>query len=300
MLSVYDFFNPVGNKGQDLTVIGVSWQYWLAIIISIGSIACLFIFKKTYFKLANSKLFLKGLGVFQLTLYVVYYSLQMLYLYYFKAEGKLLRGWTWIFPLHLSSITQLISGILLIKASDKLFSITAPWVVILVFFSLLIPADKATGPQHFFYWLYYVVHIIIIFTYWFLYMYGLVKFDTKWLKQSFIFLLLFSVIALGFNALTLVIAKNKNEITNFLFIGYLGYPLWGNVTTANILGSQKLWPLGYFFLLIFAMVFVCLGFLILTKVQPYYVKKKDKLVAVKAKTQPWNFKALKAMFKIRN
>ncbi|WP_342189500.1 MULTISPECIES: hypothetical protein [unclassified Spiroplasma] len=300
-LSLYDFFNPAGSSGEVITKIGVTWQYWLPVILSLIALACLFIFKTGYVKLAQNKLFLRILGIFQIFLYFLYYFLHFLYLYYFKESGKNLRGWPWIFPFHLSSITQIISGILLIKANDKLFSITAPWVVIMVFASLLIPADKSYGPQHFSYWLYYVLHVIIIFTYWFLYMYGIVQYHRDYLLWSFISLIIFSLMALSFNAFSLVIAKNENEITNLLFIGRDGYPLWGSgnnlVTTANIFDrTGRLWPLGYIFIFTFGIFFTSLGYLILTKVQPYFSKKGNKFVPLKRVKQPWDFKALGIMF----
>lgn len=303
ILTISDFFNPTGNPKYVITEVGTSWQYWVPLIICLLILSTLFIFKNFYLKLAKNKIFLMSLGIFQIFLYILYYFLHFLYLYYFKEKGdpagKTLRGWPWLFPLHLSSITQILSGILLIRPNSYIFSITAPWVVIMVSVSFFLPAVTYYGPQHLSYWLFYIIHLIIVFTYWFLYIYGLVKYNRAYLLWSFISLIIFSLIALLFNGFSLLIYKNQNELTNFLFIGYKGYRLSSTITTANIFGTDKLWPLGYFFILIFGIIFLSLGHLFLSKIQPYYEwkSKTNKFVTLKRVRQKWDFASFKNMFK---
>lgn len=296
---MFDFFNPEGSKGQSITIIGVSWQYWLAVFISVFSIGLLFVCKKSYARMANKRYLMVGLGIIQLFLFFIYYILHFIYLYGFKLQSENLRGWTWILPLHLSSITQLLSAYLLIKPNTKLFSITAPWVVILVFASIIIPADKSYGPQHFSYWSYYALHIIIIFTYWYLYMYGFVKYERKYLLWSFLSLLIFSLIALTWNGISISIARIPQEITNMLFIGLKGYPLWGSISTSTIWTGGKntnLWFLGYFPIAIFGLFFVGLGHLVISRVQPYYMLENKQLLALARQKQKFDFKAFKDMW----
>lgn len=295
---MYNFFNPEGSLGQSITLIGITWQYWLGVLISLFSIGALFVFKKTYAKLFVHRWLMTSLGIFQILLYFVYYLLHFIYLYGFGLSGSNLRGWTWILPLHLSSITQILSGIMLIKPNSKIFSVTAPWAVIMVFASILIPADKAYGPQHFSYWSYYVLHIIIIFTYWYLYMYGFVKYERNYLGWSFIGLILFSLTALSWNALSISIARISQEVTNLLFIGRDGYPLSSTLTTGNIWDrSNRLWPLGYIPIAGFGLIFVSLGHLLISKIQPYYEQKNGQIALLKRHKQSWDFKAFKDMWK---
>ncbi len=296
---MYDFFNPAGSSGESITIIGITWQYWLGVLLSLFAIASLFIFKKTYVKFSRRRYLMVSLGIFQLLLYFLYYALHFIYLYGLGEKDNNLRGWTWIVPLHLSSITQIISAILLIKPNSKLFSITAPWTVIMVFASILIPANKSFGPQHFSYWSYYILHIIIIFTYWYLYMYGFVQYQRQYLLSSFVIFLLFALLALGWNGLSLAIARIPEEVTNLLFIGPDGYPLWGKITSANIWTSGKnnvLWPLGYFPMAILGIIFIALSHMLISRIQPFYQQKKGKLIRLKRQKQKWDIKAFKDMW----
>jgi hypothetical protein len=86
-----------------------------------------------------------------------------------------------------------------------------------------------------------------------------------------------------------------------LYLGRGGYPLPNGLTTANVFGrSGRLWPLGFIFLFIFGIIFASLGFLVLTKIQPYYLKKANKFVVLPRKRQKWDFKAFVAMFTLDN
>lgn len=294
--SLYDFFNPAGSDNQ-IIEIGISWQYWMIVLISVFSLSLLFIFKRAYLYTLKLSFFRIALGYFQIFLYIFYYFLHFLYLYGFKDQNLELRGWPWILPFHLSSITQIFSGILLIKPNNKLFSISAPWVVFMVTASIFIPATKSAGPEHFAFWSYYILHIIILFTYWSLYMYGLVKYERRMFGWSFISLTIFSLVALSINAISLKIAKSPHEITNFLFIGREGYPLWGDITTSNIWNHENLWPLGFFFLYAFGISLLFISHLMLVKVKPFYYKNKDnKFVVLESEKEKWDFITFKIMF----
>lgn len=269
------FFNSVG---KDIVSPLFSTNYWIGFAVSIAVISTLFIFKSFYAKVSKYNSFRYTLGVTQLLLYVTYFLFHQL-------SGDI--TWKDYMPFQLCSVLDLASGILLIFPSEKLFSMTFPLVAPVVIVFLLPDATKwVYGLNNFFYYQYYFHHIIILFGYFYLYLYGHIKYNKMLLKETITGLVFFGIFVYLFNT---------SFDTNYLFIGDIGY----HAAFGNYLFNTGAWlpifrfgfmfGVGLFFL-------IPLHFSLVKWFKPYYLNKgsevnpyyKNKKNFIKKITLKWN------------
>lgn len=225
-------------------------NYWIGLSVSIALIASLFIFKNFYAHVSKYNLFRYSLGSLQL----IAYCLDI----YFKSMNN---GFIWTehMPFHLSSLLDLSIAFLLLYPNEKFFSLTFPLVgpVVLAF---LLPDKRVYGLDNFFYYQYYLNHLIIFFGFFYLYTYGHVKFQQGYLKQSCFFMTSFAIFVFVFN----VIFR-----TNYLFIGSLGFSfseVYWFLSTGNwnpVFRFLFMWSVGVMFIVLF-------NALIIKYFPPYY------------------------------
>lgn len=248
-----------GNPDQIINPL-FGMYYWIGLTISFFLIISLFIFKRFYPNLSKSYLFKCSLGIFQLLLYIGFYLVHGL-------NGDNYH-WVDYFPFQLCSVLNLTSAALLMIPNKSLFNITFPLIgpVILAF---LLP-DKTKwvfGPQHFLYWDYYFIHIIILFSYLLLYLYGHIEYDKIYIKKSILYLTLFG---------SGVFIFNTSFGTNYLFIGSAGYTAsFGK----KILDTSVWLPiLRFTFMSVIGISLLVLTYILIIKtLVPFYLEKGTKI-----------------------
>ncbi|WP_425381063.1 hypothetical protein [Spiroplasma endosymbiont of Polydrusus pterygomalis] len=277
--------------GNPQTVINplFGMYYWIGLTISFILIISLFIFKKFYVNLSKSYLFKWNLGIFQLFLYISFYVVHGL-----SGDNYY---WYDYFPFQLCSVLNLTSSILLMIPNKSLFNMTFPLIgpVILAF---LLP-DKAKwvfGPQHFLYWNYYLIHIIIMFSYLLLYLYGHIEYEKIYIKKSILYLTLFGAGVFIFNT---------SFGTNYLFIGSAGYTagfgkkvldtsVWLPIFRFIFMSTVGISLLGLTYIFIiktFVPFYIEKG----TKINPIYENKKTLITKFSSKFKFWRKKGKKML-----
>ncbi|WP_342218234.1 hypothetical protein [Spiroplasma endosymbiont of Amphimallon solstitiale] len=234
--------------------------YWIGLSISLFLIISLFIFKRFYANLSKCYSFKCSLGIFQILLNISFYIVHGL-------NGDNYQ-WYDYFPFQLCSVLNITSGILLIIPNKSLFNITFPLIgpVILAF---LLP-DKTKwvfGPQHFLYWNYYFIHIIILFSYLLLYLYGHIEYDKIYIKKSILYLTLFG---------SGVFIFNTSFGTNYLFIGNAGY----TASFGKKILDTSLWLpiLRFTFMSVVGISLLVLTYIFIIKtLSPFYLEKGTKI-----------------------
>lgn len=234
-------------------------NYWIGFLISFFLISSLFIFRGFYAKVSKHNGFRYVLGTFQFLIYVLYYLFH-----------QLSHDITWkdYLPFQLCSFLNLTSAFLLIFPREKLFSITFPLIgpVVLAFF-LPDVSKRVYGLDSFFFYQYYLNHTIIFFSYFYLYFYGHIEYDKFLVKQTCIFLTIFSLFIFTFNVIF---------ITNYLFIGEAGFSFsdkYWFLSTSNwypVFRFLFMWIVGLFFILLF-------NFLISKYAPPFYFESGKKI-----------------------
>ncbi|MGL5268788.1 MAG: hypothetical protein ACRC8P_03380 [Spiroplasma sp.] len=273
MNSVKLFFN--GNLKEIVSpLFGIN--YWIGFSFCFLVITSLFLFRKFYAKVSKFDGFRYSLGSFQFLIYILYFTFHQL-------SGTI--TWKDYMPFQLCSVLNLTSAFLLIYPSEKLFSLTFLLVgpIILAFF-LPDASKRVYGLNNFFFYQYYLNHLIIFFGYFYLYLYNHVKYDNLILNQSCIFITTFALCVFPFNTIF---------GTNYLFIGYDGFSFSAKywiLNTGNwnpILRFLFVWFMGLGFVLLFNFLvtkyvppfyFDC-G----TKVNPYYHNKLSLFSKIKKK-----------------
>ncbi|WP_342274243.1 hypothetical protein [Spiroplasma endosymbiont of Phycita roborella] len=234
--------------------------YWIGLSISLFLIISLFIFKRFYANLSKCYSFKYSLGIFQILLYISFYIVHGL-------NGDNYQ-WYDYFPFQLCSVLNITSGILLIIPNKSLFNITFP-LIGLVILAFLLP-DKTKwvfGPQYFLYWNYYFIHIIILFSYLLLYLYGHIEYDKIYIKKSILYLTLFGGGVFIFNT---------SFGTNYLFIGNAGYKAsFGK----KVLDTSVWLPiLRFTFMSVVGISLLVLTYIFIIKtLSPFYLEKGTKI-----------------------
>lgn len=234
--------------------------YWIGFTISFFLIASLFIFKKFYANLSKSVIFKSSLGSFQLLLYIGF----------FIVHGLTDSNFYWYdyFPFQLCSVLNLTSAILLIIPIKSVFNSTFPLIGPVILAFLLPDSTKwVFGPQHFLYWDYYFIHIIIIFSYLLLYLYGHIEYDKTYIKKSILYMTLFGGGVFIFNT---------SFGTNYLFIGSVGYKAsFGK----NVLDTSVWLPiLRFIFMFAVGISLLLLTYIFIIKnLLPFYLEKATKV-----------------------
>lgn len=258
--------------------------YWIGLTISFFLISSLFIFKSFYVNLSKNYIFKCGLGIFQLLLYIGFYLVHGFYdnNYY----------WYDYFPFQLCSVLNITSGILLILPIKNVFNITFPLIGPVILAFLLPDSTKwVFGPQHFLYWNYYIIHIIIIFSYLLLYLYGHIEYDKIYIKKSILYITLFGGGVFIFNT---------SFGTNYLFIGSVGYTASFGKEILNTATWSPILRFTFMFVIGISLVFLTYIFIIKilfpfylekgTKINPIYENKKTLITKFCNKIKfRWNF-----------
>ncbi|MDQ7983138.1 MAG: YwaF family protein [Spiroplasma sp.] len=248
-MNINRFFNP--NLKEIVSPL-FGTNHLIALILSISIFASLFIFKRFYARLSRFNAFRYTLGSIQILIYILYYTVLQIYS---------MISWKDYMPFHLSSVLDLTSAFLLFFASEKLFSWTFP-LIGPVILSFLLPdvSKRVYGPDNFYYYQYYLNHLIIFFGYFYLYLYGHIEYNKKLLFQGVSTFTLFALFVFIFN-LTFG--------TNFLFLGNLGF----SAGFGSFIFNTGLWPtiLRFLFMWIIGLIFVfSFHFSIIRFLPPFY------------------------------
>lgn len=230
-------------------------NYSIGFFLSFFIILSLFIFRNFYAKVSKCNIFRYFLGTIQLILYILYFVLHHL-------SGDIL--WKDYMPFQLCSLLDLTSAFLLFFPFEKFFSMTFPLIGPVALAFLLPDVTKRVyGFSNFFFYQYYLNHIIIFFGYFYLYLYGHTKFNTGFLKHTCVSMTFFALLIFVFNI---------SVGTNFLFIGSAGF-IFSNkywfLSTGNwnpVLRFLFIWIVGLSFVLLFK-------YLIANFLPPFYLNK---------------------------
>lgn len=256
MAKIAKFFD--GNL-KDIVSPLFGTNYWIGFSLAFLAISTLFIFKRFYAKVSKHNGFRYALGGFQFLIYIMYFLFHQL-------SGDI--TWKDYMPFQLSSLLNLTSAFLLIFPSEKLFSLTFPLIgpVILAFF-MPDSSKRVYGLDNFFFYQYYLNHLIIFFGYFYLYFYGHVRYDKLLLKHTCGFITIFALIVFVFNI---------TFGTNYLFIGEAGFSFSNKywlLSTGNwnpIFRFLFMWSIGLAFVLLF-------NFLINKYAPPFYFENGAKI-----------------------
>lgn len=290
MIEVMTFFD--GNLKEIVSPL-FGTNYWIGFSFCLFALASLFIFKGFYAKVSRFNGFRYFLGSFQFLIYILYFLFHQL-------SGTI--TWKDYMPFQLCSVLNLTSALLLIYPSEKLFSLTFPLIgPVSLAFVLPDASKRVFGLDNFFYYQYYLNHLIIFFGYFYLYFYGHVRYNNKYLKSSCYFITSFSLVVFLFN---IVFG------TNYLFIGDAGFSFSNKywiLNTGNwnpVFRFLFMWAIGLAFVLFFNFLITKYGqpfyFDSGTKVNQYYHKKDSLFSKIKKKLNKKDSKASIKRKRVRN
>ncbi|AGM25448.1 TMEM164 family acyltransferase [Spiroplasma chrysopicola] len=290
----WGFFDPAGSYQPSLgwqeqsAFKGQSYLFQLVgIAIFVLIVGSLFVFKKYYAKTANWKWFRISIGIYQIATYFICYAIWATYL-----AVVLKENWFWgpsgmsrvrplseIMPLHLCSIHQLLSGFLLIFPSKRFFEICAPSALILPVLAIVNPVNAYWSLDNVFYYNYFILHTIIIFSYIYVYKYSLVgrSYTGLLLKWQFLWLFLFSIVAVIwdgiFSANMLYVGPNGGSPWN---VGGFNIGKWNT----NYAGVKYVWPLAWFWMVMLGILLILPAHVLIffIKQNGQYDKKTKKIV----------------------
>ncbi|AKM52784.1 TMEM164 family acyltransferase [Spiroplasma mirum] len=302
----WGFFDPAGNYmpnapwGEQWFVKGHSYVYQLiGVAIFLLLIGSLFIFKRYYQKTVNFKWFRISIGVYQIASYFAYYIMMAIYLATVLHTNWLsgpmdpsqVRSLSEMMPLHLCSIHQILSGLILIFPSARFFKICAPSALILPILAIITPVNGYWTPDNFFFYNYFILHSLIIFAYIYVYKYGLVehRYSGLMLRWELLWLTMFLFVAVIWDGVFQ---------TNMLYVGPNGSEEWNKggfnvgLWNTNYLGGKYLWPFSWI-----PMFFLGLSIISLTHImlfyfaQSYHYDRKTKTFSEVSKAEKQLFKS---------
>jgi hypothetical integral membrane protein (TIGR02206 family) len=170
-----------------------SFDHWLIIIIFLGSVLSIYLFKDSLKKVADNKKIRFTIGSIMILLQMSY-GMNNIY----NGIGSIEKD----LPLSLCGAAMILSGILMFTYNKQLFSILYFWSIAGVSQALITPNLGHYGPYHFRFYQFTFGHIGVIWVILFILWVKEFKINYKDIFRSLRYLCYFSVVVLAFNLIT--------------------------------------------------------------------------------------------------
>ncbi|WBW97516.1 YwaF family protein [Oceanirhabdus sp. W0125-5] len=190
-MNIYNLFWGENFIGPPMRIF--SLDHIIVLIITLLFIISLYFFKKRYSNIPHKNILVKIIG------YGVIGSQILMYLWYIHT------GWFNIhdsLPLYISRITSIVSGIMILTNSKKLFDVIYFWGLIPPFIALMLPEIEYFSFPHIRFWFYFIGHAFTIFAVFYMLIIEEMKPNFNSFKKASIWLLIYCAIAFIFNVLT--------------------------------------------------------------------------------------------------
>jgi len=190
-MNLYDLFWGVNFSGSPMKFLSLA--HIIVLVLTLLFIISLYFIKNKYSNFPHKKILVKIIG------YGVIGSQLLMYLWYIHT------GWFNIhdsLPLYISRITSILSGIMILKNSRKLFDIIYFWGIIPPFIALLVPDIDYFSFPHIRFWFFFIGHAFTIFAVCYMLIIEEMKPNFNSFKKATIWLLIYCAIAFIFNIFT--------------------------------------------------------------------------------------------------
>lgn len=190
-MNLYDLFWSENFSLSPMKIF--SLDHIIVLVLTLSFIIYLYFFKKRHSNFPHKKTLVKIIG------YGVIGSQLLMYIWYIHT------GWFNIhdsLPLYISRITSIVSGIMILTNSRKLFDVMYFWGIIPPFIALLLPDIDYFSFPHIRFWFFFIGHAFTIFAVFYMLIVEEMKPNFNSFKKATIWLLIYCGIAYIFNVFT--------------------------------------------------------------------------------------------------